>query len=138
MRAIVILSVCALLLLADDAYITALSYYYDDNPSNDTLALDILSKTADNGNADAAFLIAVAFDQGSIVPQKKTEALRWYEKAARLNDADAMMVTAWRYYKGEGCDQNLTKAQQWLEKASEKGEREADELLRMLEEDQLF
>ncbi len=133
-----LLIACGIALAADDAYMTALSYYYDQNSSNDKTALRILTKESDHGNSDAAFLIAVAYDQGTIVEKAADKALQWYEKAAKLGDVDATMITGWRYYKGEGCEKNTEKAEFWFNKAVKQGDKEAEELLRILHESSLF
>ena len=133
-----VLLVCCITLVADDAYLKALSYYYDQNSSNDEIALKILTKESGHGNSDAAFLIAVAYDQGTIVEKAADKALQWYEKAAKLGDIDATMITGWRYYKGEGCEKNTEKAEFWFNKAAKQGDKEAEELLRILHESSLF
>ena len=128
----------ATFLSANEGYVEALSYYYDTNSSNDTKSITLLKEAAQEGNADAAFLLAVAYEQGSIAPKSAPKSLEWYEKAALLGDVDAMMLTGWRYYKGEGCSKDLSKAKAWFKKAAKLGDKEASELLILLEEESLF
>ncbi len=133
-----LLLTCKLLLQADENYLLALSYYYDTNKSNDIMALELLETEANHANPDASFLIAVAYDQGSIVKKDTTQALFWYEKAASFGDLDAIMITGWRYYKGEGCEKDYQKASIWFEKATELGDKEALGLLSIINEERLF
>jgi len=134
--ALIILLTCKLILFAEENYLLALSYYYDNNKSNDNKALELL--TQEIQNADASFLIALAYDQGSIVKKDITKALQWYEKAATLGDIDAIMITGWRYYKGKGCEKNYKKATIWFEKAATLGDKEAIGLLSIMSEENLF
>jgi len=137
MRFILItLLICKLILQADENYLLALSYYYDSNKSNDAQALKLLKKEVKN--ADASFLIALAYDQGSIVEKDPSKALFWYEKAANLGDIDAIMITGWRYYKGEGYKKDYEKAAFWFEKAATLGDKEAIGLLNIISEENLF
>lgn len=138
MKIIVVTLLISVLLFANDGYLEALSYYYDKNSSNDTKAISILIDVAKEGNADAAFLLAVAYEQGSVTLKSPQKSLKWYEKAASLGDIDAIMISGWRYYKGQGCDKNLTKAKEWFLKAQELGDKEASGLLILLEEESLF
>ncbi|MBN2895655.1 MAG: sel1 repeat family protein [Campylobacterales bacterium] len=130
----------ALTLSADEPrYLQALNAYYDQNRQNDAAAISALTQEAEEANnADAAFLIALSYEQGSHTERNETKSLEWYEKAAELGDVDAMMMSGWRHYKGEGCTPSLEHARRWFEQAEALGEKEASALLRLLKEDRLF
>ncbi len=138
MRLVYILLLASSILFGNQTYMEALSYYYDKNSSNDVKAIFFLKEAAEDGNADAAFLLGVAYEQGSVAPKSSKRSLVWYEKAALLGDVDAIMITGWRYYKGDGCDKNVTKAREWFLQAEALGDKEALELLILLEEESLF
>ncbi len=120
---------------ADENYLLGLKAYYDDNRSNNAKAITLLSKAAtEQHNADAAFLLGVAYGEGNIAPKDPQKALYWYERAANLGDKDAMLVVGWYYYKGEAVEQDLDKAKAWFQKAADLGDDEASEMVRFIEE----
>lgn len=120
-------------------YLEALDAYYDQSQENDAASIAALTLEAkEASNADAAFLIALSYEQGSHTELNETLALQWYEEAASLGDVDAMMISGWRRYKGEGCNVSLDAAKRWFEQAASKGEDEATRLLYLLQDDELF
>ncbi len=119
---------------ADEKYLLALKAYYDHNRSNDAQAITLLSKAAKKHNADAAFLLAVAYSEGDIVPKDLKKALFWYESAAKLGDKDAMLSAGWLYYKGEAIKQDLEKAKMWFQKAAKLGDQDAAQMAGFIEE----
>jgi len=118
----------------DEKYLLALKAYYDNNRSNDAQAITLLSEAATKQhNADAAFLLGVAYAEGNIVPKELKKALFWYETAANLGDKDAMLATGWLYYKGEATEQDLEKAKMWFQKAAKLGDQDAAEMVGFIE-----
>jgi TPR repeat protein len=130
MTKFVLTFIAVTLLYANNDYLYALKAYYDESSSNDITAIETLKM---QNIPDAAFLVAVAYEQGKMVKQDSIEALKWYEKAAGLGDVDAMLMSAWYYYKGDVIEKNSEKAKVWFEKASDLGDKEATEMLELFE-----
>ena len=127
-----ILFLTLFLYASEENYLLGLKAYYDKNSSNDTQAITLLSQAAtEQKNADAAFLLGVAYGEGNIVPKDLRKSLYWYKL---LGDKDAMLLVGWYYYKGEAVEQNLEKAKMWFEKAAKLGDTEAMEMAQFIEE----
>ena len=130
-----ILFLTLFLYASEENYLLGLKAYYDKNSSNDTQAITLLSQAAtEQKNADAAFLLGVAYGEGNIVPKDLRKSLYWYKLAANLGDKDAMLIVGWYYYKGEAVEQDLEKAKEWFEKAAKLGDTEAMEMAQFIEE----
>lgn len=136
MRALLLAMIVVTLLWAQDRFTVALSYYYDDNSATNAEAITLLQEVAKEGNKDAAFLVAVAYDKGELIAKDKAKALAWYEKAAKLEDVDAMVLSGWFYYRGEGCKKDLKQAYKWFEKAYKQGDSEAKEMMELIQQQQ--
>ncbi len=135
MRYIFIL-VLSHLLLASPSYLIALEYYYDEDSSNDLTCIELLKN--EKNNSDAAFLVAVAYDQGEMLKKNDVKALKYYELSASLGDKDALVISGWRYYKGIGCDTNIQQAKSYFIKAAKHGDKEAKDLLDIIENKNIF
>ena len=93
----------------------------------------LLEMRAEEGNANAAFLLATAYKNGILRSDGSTEVLYWYEKAAEFGDHDAILMIGWLYYKGgEGIEVDEKKAKTWFEKAASHGVKEAQQMLQQL------
>ncbi len=134
MKTLSILLFTLTLFATDDSYLLGLKAYYDNNSSNDTEAITLLSEAAKQNNADAAFLLGVAYSEGNITEKDLKKALSWYEKAADLGDKDAMLTVGWFYYKGEAVTKDLEKAKKWFQKAADLGDQEALQMAQFIEE----
>lgn len=119
---------------SNQGYLEGLQYYYDKESANNPRALELLGEAGVSGNADACFLIGVAYAQGTVAVKDSKKAFAWFLRAANLGDLDAMMFVGWSYYKAEGVEQNLSAAKAWFEKAAALGETEADEVIKLIEE----
>ena len=111
-------------------YLYALKLYYDQNSTKNTQALKLLEQvTIEDQNADAAFLLAVAYSDGKLVEKNLDKSLYWYEVAANLGDRDAMMFAGWIYYQKK----EYKKAKEWFEKAYKLGDKEALEMINLID-----
>ena len=80
---------------------------------------------AQNGNAEAQYKLAQAYEKGSGVTKDLTEAMAWYHKAAEQGLAEAQYKLAEAYESGAGVGVNLSEAMKWNRKAAEQGIAEA-------------
>jgi TPR repeat protein len=134
MRTLIIFLFTLTLFASDESYLLGLKAYYDNNSSNDAQAITLLSEAAKQNNADAAFLLGVAYSEGNITEKDLKKALIWYERAANLGDKDAMLSVGWLYYKGEDVTKDLEKAKNWFQKAADLGDQEALQMAQFIEE----
>ena len=82
-------------------------------------ACAMLERSARQGNAQAAYLLAGYYERGEGVEKNAATALDWYKAAAENGNADAQYMMAQRYEKGEGVDADPVKAREFYKKASE-------------------
>jgi TPR repeat protein len=76
---------------------------------------------AEQGNADAQYILGAMYSEGQGVPQDYVEAMRWYRKAAEQGDAHAQYILGAMYDEGEGVPQDYTEALKWYRRAAEQG-----------------
>jgi TPR repeat protein len=87
-------------------------------------ALRILRVEADRGNAEAQFILGLAYQMGKGVPADDAEAARWYRKAADQKFAQAEVALGSLYINGDGVPAaDLTEAARLFLSAAEAGDR---------------
>jgi len=74
------------------------------------------------GNTEAMFLLASAYDEGLAIAEDHVQAVYWYRKAAEKGDASAMNSLGWMYEQGKGVAKDEAQAVYWFRKVAEKGE----------------
>ena len=84
---------------------------------------------AEQGNADAQFILGAAYSIGEGVEKSYSQAVYWYRKAAEQGEAIAQYNLGKAYYNGEGVEQSKSKALYWLRKACNNQNDEACNLL---------
>ncbi len=100
--------------VAVELYNIALKYYYGSGgfPLNYTKALELLQKSAENGESKAMNFIGVIYENGKGVPHDAVLAAEWYYKALERDTENA--VAAYNlgrmYYNGTGVAKNMIKA----------------------------
>ena len=77
-----------------------------------------LRPLAEQGVAEAQFLLGVMYDKGQGVPQDYAEAVGWYRKAAEQGYAKAQYNLGVMYGNGEGVPQDEAQAYMWFKLAS--------------------
>ena len=87
--------------------------------------LEQLRQAAEDGDADAQFVLGGRYYWGNGVPQDKAEAAEYFRKAAEQGDARAQFNLALMHSKGDGVRQNKAEAAKWYAKAAEQGDAEA-------------
>ena len=86
------------------------------NPEN-----EIITFAAQQGDADAQYLLGLYFCTGEeCVPDFK-EAVKWFRKAAEQGHSDAQNNLGVCYSNGDGVSQNFKEAIKWYRKAAEQG-----------------
>ena len=98
-------------------------------PDADT-AVSWYLKSAQNGNAMAAYNMGCCYRHGDGVKKNGAKAVEWYEMGAEIGDTDCMVCIAYMYEKGKcGLKKDLSKAADWYKKALKAGEERAAYLL---------
>ncbi|MBN1510246.1 MAG: SEL1-like repeat protein [Sedimentisphaerales bacterium] len=97
--------------------------------ANDSEAVKRYTKAAEQGEADAQFLLACMYREGEGVPQDYKEAVKWYMKAAEQENAAAQYLLGYMYREGKGVPQDCGEAVKWYTKAAEHGDAHSQNLL---------
>lgn len=84
---------------------------------------------AEQGDADAQYVLANAYWNGRGVAMDKREAVRWYREAAEQGHAEAQLGMGLAYANGDGVSINVPMAVDWYRKAAEQGVARAQLLL---------
>jgi len=79
-------------------------------------------KLAEQGEAEAQYLLGNRYSIGYGVSQDYKEAVRWYQKAAEQGCANAQYNLGVAYSTGQGVPQDYKKAVKWYRKAAEQGD----------------
>jgi len=90
-----------------------------------TKALKILRPAAEQGNADAQYLVASAYRDGNGVKQNSSLALHWFRRAAERGHAGAQKSLGLIYDQGIGVSGSVAKAEYWYRRAAKQGNAEA-------------
>ena len=93
-----------------------------------------LLRRAQSGNAQAQFELGLMYDEGEIVDQNSSEAVKWYRKAAQQEHAGAQFYLGVAYMEGWGVRRDYSEAARWYRKAAQQGLPEAQDALRQLGE----
>ncbi|MEQ1667296.1 MAG: DnaJ domain-containing protein [Sulfuriferula sp.] len=80
-----------------------------------------LMKRAEQGNADAQFLLGVGYSTGKGLPQDYAQAALWYRKAAEQGNGFAQNNLGYAYKKGEGVPKDYIQAYMWMNLAATRG-----------------
>jgi len=124
MKASRLLLIIALMLLAGYMFSTWLGY-------DDRLATYALSHekefraSAEQGNAEAQYHLALIYDRGIGVKNDDGEALKWYRQAAEQGYAKAQYNLGMMYYFGKGVPQDKVTGYQWVILAADRSEKAA-------------
>ncbi len=82
-------------------------------------------KAADQGDADAQYILGVKFAKGRGVPQSDSEAIKWFQKAAEKKHVDAQYILGLMYATGRGVPESDSEAVKWYQKAAGQGHADA-------------
>ena len=93
----------------------------DATPEEPVSEFDVTLKAAEQGVADAQWLLGYMYQFGDGVPEDDTEAVKWFRKAAEQGYDAAQYDLAGMYYAGRGVPKDKTEAVKWYRKAAEQG-----------------
>jgi TPR repeat protein len=79
-------------------------------------------KSADQGHADAQYMLGFLYRTGQGVAQDLVKAARWNRKAAEQGLAKAQGDLALMYHEGNGVAQDHGEAARWFQKAADQGD----------------
>lgn len=88
-------------------------------------SLTALKASAEKGDAEAEFQLALAYQNGLVVAKDDAEAAKWYELAAGHGHKNAQFVVGGLYFEGKSVPQNNETASLWWRRAAEQGVAEA-------------
>jgi len=91
-------------------------------------AIKRFHKVAEHGNADAQYLLGLAY----ALSENYVEAASWYRKAAEHGDMDAQSALGVMHSKGQGVTNNDTEAEKWRLKAASRRYEDAKKALKDL------
>ena len=86
------------------------------------LAYKEFRESADAGEADSQFNVALMFEKGIGVGKDEKEAVVWYGKSAAQGNSAAQYNVAVMYENGRGTAVDFKKAHEWYRKASVQGD----------------
>ena len=127
--AAVVAAVAAFLILtfvnggnAEKAYLKGEKYYNDGNYAE---AVDCYRQAAEDGNADAQYMLGFCAATGTGRDIDYEEAAKWYLDAAHQGHAEAQYSIGWCYRNGRGVEQNYEDAVYWYQRSAEQGDADA-------------
>ena len=91
--------------------------------ASSVLAVDVktLQQSAEAGEAEAQYQLAVLYDDGGEVAQNYEQAIYWYQKAAEQGLDKAQHNLGIAYDEGLGVTQDYQQAYEWFQKAAQQG-----------------
>lgn len=113
----------------------ALKYYYGLGvKKNLNQAYRLYLKAAEQGDADAMFIVGGLYMKGQGTPVNRAEAFKWLYDAAMngRSSKESQKILAEFFLTGQGVPQNYTEALEWYERAAEAGDLEAQNELAYL------
>jgi TPR repeat protein/DNA-directed RNA polymerase subunit RPC12/RpoP len=94
-------------------------------PIDNTKTLESSRKAAEQGQAEAQFMLGEYYAKGEGVPQDDEQATEWFRKAAEQGHIRAQCMLGNQYQSGVGVPKNYKEATKWYRKAAEQGDTEA-------------
>jgi len=88
-----------------------------------------LRKLAEQGDAEAQFVLGTHYRNGDGVLQNDKEAVEWFQRAANQGYVRALSALGSSYWAGRGVRQDYSQAYFWYELALEKGDQNSKSLL---------
>ena len=98
-------------------------------PQDKQKAVEWYRKAAEQGKAEAQFMMGEYCKKGEGVPQDDEQAAEWFRKAAEQGYARAQIMLGNLYQNGEGVPENRKEATKWYRKAAEQGNTEAQSIM---------
>lgn len=92
-----------------------------DIQDNTAIGLELLKKTAYNGNADALYELGELYTKGDKVEKEYTYAFGYYLMAALKGDKRAQHKLSFAYLHGRGTPQDFENGIKWLQRSANQG-----------------
>jgi len=101
---------------------------------SDQLSRDIefLKKAADNGNAEAMYLLGICYARGRKIERNFTAAAKWFHEASRKGHAGATTSLGFLYARGRGVRLDQRLAYKLMSEGQSRGDGNAAGLLAKL------
>ena len=80
---------------------------------------------AEQGDADAQYMLGLMYSKGQGVPWDDKAAMQWYRRAAEQGYAGAQAELGLMYYHGRGVPKDEKAAVQWYRRAAKQGHADA-------------
>ena len=135
MKKLLLLLVAVIVLYAavNHKFLMAMTYLHDNNPSNDSEAVTLLSDAINNDNdRKSAFLLGYYYKTSKYNAVNMNASHDNYLKAANWGDEEAKMIVAWNFYKGRGCAKDTAQAKDMLTQLAIAGNSKAKEVLKFV------
>ena len=84
-------------------------------------AFELFHQLADEGDAEAMFIIGCYYDDGIWIKKSMKKAVEYYQKSAALNCSGGQYNLGIHYLRGTGIEKNMVKAFELFQKASKQG-----------------
>ncbi len=95
-------------------------------------ALREFQPLAEQGDADAQYLLGVFYKDGEGVPQDYKTAAKWHSLSAEQGQTHAQFALALMYEKGQGVPQDYKEAVKWYTLSAEQGHADAQHNLAIM------
>ena len=82
-------------------------------------------QTAEQGDAEAQYILGFMYNIGGGVPEDDTEAVKWFRKSAEQGNAKAQYNLGMMYYYGTGVPEDYVESYMWLNLSAARGTKEA-------------
>lgn len=92
--------------------------------------MEMIRTAANNGNADAQFMLGRAYHMGDGASIDYNMAIYWYTKSAEHQNAAAECNLGYMYHEGKGVPSDRSKARYWFTRAAQHGDTDAERMLR--------
>lgn len=114
-------------------FLEAMAYLHDNDASNDTKAVTLLTDAINNDNdRKSAFLLGYYYKTEKYNNINMERSHQNYLKAAQWGDNEAKMIVAWNFYKARGCNKDVAQAKKLLTELSIAGNAKAKEILKFV------
>lgn len=82
-------------------------------------AAEYFRKSAEQGNIEGQYGLAIMYTAGDGVPKDMNEAKKWFTQAAEQGSAKSIHALAEIYMSGNGVDPNSPEALSWIKRAAD-------------------
>ena len=114
-------------------FLEAMAYLHDNDASNDTKAVTLLTDAINNDNdRKSAFLLGYYYKTEKYNNINMERSHQNYLKATQWGDNEAKMIVAWNFYKGRGCSKDVAQAKKLLPELSIAGNAKSKEILKIV------